>query len=62
MQERMESSQLRTFNLTASDLVKDHLRYLVIYALFTSFCLFSYFARVIIFVQLMMQMEVSSFF
>ncbi|XP_021908793.1 threonine dehydratase biosynthetic, chloroplastic [Carica papaya] len=29
MQERMESSQLRTFNLTASDLVKDHLRYLM---------------------------------
>lgn len=30
MQERMESSQLKTYNLTQSDLVKDHLRYLVI--------------------------------
>ncbi|XP_034913659.1 threonine dehydratase biosynthetic, chloroplastic-like [Populus alba] len=30
MKKRMESSQLRTYNLTASDLVKDHLRYLVI--------------------------------
>ncbi|KAK7345449.1 hypothetical protein VNO77_16053 [Canavalia gladiata] len=29
MQERMESSQLKTFNLTESDLVKDHLRYLM---------------------------------
>ncbi|KAM7264189.1 hypothetical protein ACFE04_001872 [Oxalis oulophora] len=29
MQMRMESSQLRTFNLTSSDLVKDHLRYLM---------------------------------
>ncbi|KAE8690052.1 Threonine dehydratase biosynthetic [Hibiscus syriacus] len=29
MKQRMESSQLRTFNLTASDLVKDHLRYLM---------------------------------
>ncbi|KAF7804364.1 threonine dehydratase biosynthetic, chloroplastic [Senna tora] len=29
MQERMESSQLRTYNLTESDLVKDHLRYLM---------------------------------
>ncbi|XP_075638643.1 threonine dehydratase biosynthetic, chloroplastic [Castanea sativa] len=28
-QERMESSQLKTFNLTKSDLVKDHLRYLM---------------------------------
>ena len=28
-QARMESSQLKTFNLTKSDLVKDHLRYLV---------------------------------
>ena len=28
-QERMESSQLKTFNLTKSDLVTDHLRYLV---------------------------------
>ena len=28
-QKRMESSQLKTFNLTKSDLVKDHLRYLV---------------------------------
>ena len=28
MKQRMESSQLRTYNLTASDLVKDHLRYL----------------------------------
>ncbi|XVF55605.1 hypothetical protein PTKIN_Ptkin06aG0049500 [Pterospermum kingtungense] len=27
MKQRMESSQLRTYNLTASDLVKDHLRY-----------------------------------
>lgn len=30
MQERMEYSQLKTYNLTESDLVKDHLRYLVI--------------------------------
>ncbi|XP_010543484.1 PREDICTED: threonine dehydratase biosynthetic, chloroplastic [Tarenaya hassleriana] len=29
MQSRMESSQLRTHNLTSSDLVKDHLRYLM---------------------------------
>ncbi|KAK8685549.1 hypothetical protein V6N13_041549 [Hibiscus sabdariffa] len=29
MKQRMESCQLRTFNLTASDLVKDHLRYLM---------------------------------
>ncbi|MBA0587989.1 hypothetical protein Gorai_001108, partial [Gossypium raimondii] len=29
MKQRMESSQLRTYNLTASDLVKDHLRYLM---------------------------------
>lgn len=29
MQERMESSQLKTYDLTQSDLVKDHLRYLV---------------------------------
>ncbi|KAG5243273.1 threonine dehydratase biosynthetic [Salix suchowensis] len=29
MKKRMESSQLRTYNLTASDLVKDHLRYLI---------------------------------
>ena len=29
IQERMESSQLKTYNLTESDLVKDHLRYLV---------------------------------
>ncbi|BAT96019.1 hypothetical protein LR48_Vigan02g075900 [Vigna angularis] len=29
MQERMESSQLQTYNLTESDLVKDHLRYLM---------------------------------
>ncbi|KAE8666135.1 Threonine dehydratase [Hibiscus syriacus] len=29
VKQRMESSQLRTFNLTASDLVKDHLRYLM---------------------------------
>ncbi|KAI9154115.1 hypothetical protein LWI28_021149 [Acer negundo] len=29
MQARMESSQLRTYNLTKSDLVKDHLRYLM---------------------------------
>ncbi|KAK7267848.1 hypothetical protein RIF29_20527 [Crotalaria pallida] len=29
MQERMESSQLKTENLTESDLVKDHLRYLM---------------------------------
>jgi len=28
-QKRMESSQLKTFNLTKSDLVKDHLRYLM---------------------------------
>ncbi|KAM7266302.1 hypothetical protein ACFE04_004199 [Oxalis oulophora] len=28
MQMRMESAQLRTFNLTASDLIKYHLRYL----------------------------------
>ncbi|KAJ8899912.1 hypothetical protein K2173_019616 [Erythroxylum novogranatense] len=28
MQQRLESSQLRTFNLTESELVKDHLRYL----------------------------------
>ncbi|PQQ04295.1 threonine dehydratase biosynthetic chloroplastic [Prunus yedoensis var. nudiflora] len=28
MQERLESSRLKTFNLTKSDLVKDHLRYL----------------------------------
>ncbi|KAL3585920.1 hypothetical protein D5086_012787 [Populus alba] len=31
MKKRMESSQLRTYNLTASDLVKDHLRYLTLY-------------------------------
>lgn len=30
LQERMESSQLKTYNLTENDLVKDHLRYLVI--------------------------------
>lgn len=30
LQGRMESSQLKTYNLTGSDLVKDHLRYLVI--------------------------------
>ena len=29
LEKRMESSQLRTRNLTTSDLVKDHLRYLV---------------------------------
>ncbi|GAV76823.1 PALP domain-containing protein/Thr_dehydrat_C domain-containing protein [Cephalotus follicularis] len=29
MRARMESSQLKTYNLTASDLVKDHLRYLM---------------------------------
>ncbi|MED6182129.1 Threonine dehydratase biosynthetic, chloroplastic [Stylosanthes scabra] len=29
MQERMETSQLKTYNLTDSDLVKDHLRYLM---------------------------------
>ncbi|KAK7392529.1 hypothetical protein VNO78_20972 [Psophocarpus tetragonolobus] len=29
MQERMEASQLKTYNLTESDLVKDHLRYLM---------------------------------
>ncbi|XP_027366056.1 threonine dehydratase biosynthetic, chloroplastic [Abrus precatorius] len=29
MQERIESSQLKTYNLTESDLVKDHLRYLM---------------------------------
>jgi len=29
LQKRMESSQLKTVNLTTSDLVKDHLRYLV---------------------------------
>ncbi|KAF2289810.1 hypothetical protein GH714_038715 [Hevea brasiliensis] len=29
LQQRMESSQLRTCNLTSSDLVKDHLRYLM---------------------------------
>ncbi|MED6162128.1 Threonine dehydratase biosynthetic, chloroplastic [Stylosanthes scabra] len=29
MQARMETSQLKTYNLTDSDLVKDHLRYLV---------------------------------
>lgn len=29
MRERMESSQLKTYNLTQSDLVKDHLRYLM---------------------------------
>ncbi|KAH7512068.1 hypothetical protein FEM48_Zijuj12G0051200 [Ziziphus jujuba var. spinosa] len=29
MQERMEYSQLKTYNLTESDLVKDHLRYLM---------------------------------
>ncbi|KAM5559646.1 threonine dehydratase biosynthetic, chloroplastic [Rosa sericea] len=29
MQERLESSQLKTINLTKSDLVKDHLRYLM---------------------------------
>ncbi|XP_028798536.1 threonine dehydratase biosynthetic, chloroplastic-like [Neltuma alba] len=29
LQERMESSQLKTINLTESDLVKDHLRYLM---------------------------------
>ncbi|MBA0558406.1 hypothetical protein Golob_015425 [Gossypium lobatum] len=29
MKQRMETSQLRTYNLTASDLVKDHLRYLM---------------------------------
>ncbi|KAJ0087887.1 hypothetical protein Patl1_32317 [Pistacia atlantica] len=29
MRERMESSQLKTYNLTSSDLVKDHLRYLM---------------------------------
>ncbi|MED6156689.1 Threonine dehydratase biosynthetic, chloroplastic [Stylosanthes scabra] len=29
MKERMESCQLKTFNLTESDLVKDHLRYLM---------------------------------
>ncbi|XWS59574.1 hypothetical protein CRYUN_Cryun08bG0133800 [Craigia yunnanensis] len=29
MKQRMESSQLKTYNLTASDLVKDHLRYLM---------------------------------
>lgn len=29
MQERLESSQLKTYNLTKSDLVKDHLRYLM---------------------------------
>lgn len=29
LQKRMESSQLKTLNLTTSDLVKDHLRYLV---------------------------------
>ncbi|PQQ09066.1 threonine dehydratase biosynthetic chloroplastic [Prunus yedoensis var. nudiflora] len=29
MQERLESSRLKTYNLTKSDLVKDHLRYLM---------------------------------
>ncbi|CAL1373044.1 unnamed protein product [Linum trigynum] len=29
MKQRMESAQLRTYNLTESDLVKDHLRYLM---------------------------------
>ncbi|GMI71172.1 L-O-methylthreonine resistant 1 [Hibiscus trionum] len=29
MKQRMESSHLRTYNLTATDLVKDHLRNLV---------------------------------
>ncbi|PPR97118.1 hypothetical protein GOBAR_AA23550 [Gossypium barbadense] len=29
MKQRLESSQLRTYNLTASDLVKDHLHYLM---------------------------------
>lgn len=29
LQERMESSQLKTYNLTENDLVKDHLRYLM---------------------------------
>lgn len=29
MKDRMESSQLPTYNLTKNDLVKDHLRYLV---------------------------------
>ncbi|GMY25069.1 threonine dehydratase biosynthetic, chloroplastic [Fagus crenata] len=29
LQKRLESSQLKTFNLTKSDLVKDHLRYLM---------------------------------
>ncbi|EEF33728.1 threonine dehydratase/deaminase, putative [Ricinus communis] len=29
LQQRMEASQLRTYNLTSSDLVKDHLRYLM---------------------------------
>ncbi|XWS55924.1 hypothetical protein CRYUN_Cryun09bG0041900 [Craigia yunnanensis] len=29
MKQRIESSQLRTYNLTANDLVKDHLRYLM---------------------------------
>ncbi|POO01846.1 Threonine dehydratase [Trema orientale] len=29
MQERMESSRLKTYNLTENDLVKDHLRYLM---------------------------------
>lgn len=29
LQQRMESSQLRTYNLTSSDLVKDHLRHLM---------------------------------
>ncbi|KHN42231.1 Threonine dehydratase biosynthetic, chloroplastic [Glycine soja] len=29
MQERMESSQLKTYNLTESDMVKNHLCYLV---------------------------------
>lgn len=37
MQERLESSQLKTYNLTKSDLVKDHLRYLVILLLIIVF-------------------------
>ena len=46
MKQRMESSQLRTYNLTASDLVKDHLRYLVIIIIilfvFTTFLVVMY--------------------
>ena len=46
MKQRMESAQLRTYNLIASDLVKDHLRYLVIIIIilfvFTTFLVVMY--------------------